>query len=169
MSGTLRDRITGFVIMLVAVAWCWAVIDTIPAADDASQVGARGFPLGMGLLLLLLGFTLLASAWFRSTEGEQTSHDPSDDEEAIVPLPLQIAGIAAVLLLIAVYVYLLDTVGFIAATFLTVALGTGGVLRIWRPGLILGLSAGMALGIYILFGKVLGVYLPHGSWFDLTF
>jgi putative tricarboxylic transport membrane protein len=170
MSSAHRDRITAIVVIVVATAWCWAVIETIPVGDDGTPVGARSFPLGTGLLLLLLGFLLLAGTWRQSVEGEQASQDTSlADEEPKLPFRLEIAGVAAVLFLIAAYVFLLDAFGFIAATFLTVVLGIGGILRIWRPGLILGLSIGLALGIYVLFGKVLGVYLPHGSWFEITF
>jgi hypothetical protein len=170
MSSAHRDRITAFIVMLMAAAWCWAAIETIPAGDDGAPVGARSFPLGMGIILVLLGLVLLASTWRRSAEDEEDSSvDGPASQGPSPPLWLEATSVAAVLLLIAAYVFLLGALGFIAATFLTVALGIGGVLGIRRPRIILGLSVGLALGIYILFGKVLGVYLPHGSWFDITF
>ena len=63
----------------------------------------------------------------------------------------------------------MEQTGFLIATAATVAVALTLVLRIWRPVLILGLSLGLAAGIYLVFGKLLGVYLPHGRLIDLTF
>ncbi len=63
----------------------------------------------------------------------------------------------------------MEQLGFLIATVLVIVTAIVGVLGLLRPVLIAGLAVGMAGGIYLVFGKLLGVYLPHGQLIDLTF
>jgi len=150
---------------VVSALWCWGVLATIPGAEDGSRLGARGFPLGLGLLLGGLSLIILLQSFRPASvdtiDGEATSPDISRGAE--------VWAIAATVGLLVGYAALLEYAGFMIATALVVAAAVGPVLGIWRAKLILGMSVGLSLGIYLVFGKLLGVYLPYGKLINLAF
>jgi putative tricarboxylic transport membrane protein len=150
---------------VVSALWCWGVLATIPGAEDGSRLGARGFPLGLGLLLGGLSLIILLQS-FRPGTVETAS-----DETAAPDISREVEAwaIAATVGLLVGYAALLEYTGFMIATALVVAGAVGPVLGVWRPKLILGMSVGLSLGIYLVFGKLLGVYLPYGKLINLAF
>lgn len=165
MAAYHTDRILGAVLVIVAALWTWAVIETIPFFDDGSGLGARGFPLGLGVLLGVLGFILLVRSFVIREAGEAGAAEPAVER---TDLRHELWAVGMVLLL-PVYAALMQYTGFVIATFVTVALAVGPMLGLWRPRLLLGMSLGLSLGIYLIFGKLLGVYLPYGTWINLAF
>ena len=165
MASRRSDIILSTILLVVSALWCWGVVTTIPGAEDGSRLGARGFPLGLGLLLGGLSLIILLQS-FRpvsadTIDGETASPDISRGAE--------VWAIAATVGLLLGYAALLEYTGFMIATALVVAAAVGPVLGIWRPKLILGMSIGLSLGIYLVFGKLLGVYLPYGKLINLAF
>ncbi len=163
MTDASKDRLVGLVLLVFAVAWSVIVVETIPPGSSG-PVGPRGFPLGLGVLLAgLSGLMILGSFIPRGRD----SADELQGEP--VALGVEIWAIASTVGLLVVYTLLLSYSGFIIGTALSVAAALLFILRVpdWR--LILGMSLGMSLGIYLVFGKLLGVYLPRGSWIDLYF
>lgn len=143
---------------------------SIPAAFDDSRLGARGFPLGLGVLLGMLGLALFAGTFFGAKAGEHTEIVSSDGEPTPKdPLRVEIWAVGMTVLLLVAYAALLKYTGFIIATGIVTAVAIGPVLGMWRPRLIAGMSLGMSLGIYVVFGKLLGVYLPYGKVVNLAF
>lgn len=165
MSSRHIDRWTGLAIAAAAALWCLGVVTTIPALDDGSRLGARGFPLGLGTLLGILGLIVFALS-FRA---RQTGEEEDPDMEPAVPFRTELWAVSATVILMTAYGALLEYTGFLVATVVTTAVGIGPVLGIWRPRLIAALSLGMALGIYLILGKMMGVYLPYGRWINLSF
>lgn len=165
MLTSRRDRWSGLIILFVAMFWCWGVVESIPALEDSSRLGARGFPLGLGVLLALLGLAIFALS-LRAQPGDGPAAGTGGDQ---VPLGMEVWAVTITVGLLAAYAALLEYTGFIIATALCVALALGPVLNVWRPMLIIGMSLGMSLGIYLVFGKLLGVYLPYGRWINLAF
>jgi putative tricarboxylic transport membrane protein len=164
MTRAAVDRITGLALIAVAVLWCWAVIVTVPAADDPGRLGPRGFPFGLGVLLALLGAGLLVPARAAAGDGD------ADDGSGGRAMRAEVWAVVTSLALIVGYALAMEQVGFLIATAGIVAAALTLVLGLWRrPGLIIGLSVGMSLGVYLVFGKLLGVYLPHGQLIDLAF
>jgi hypothetical protein len=65
-----------------------------------------------------------------------------------------------------VYMLLLDLFGFLIATVVGVASFLTFVLGKRSPKLVAGTALGLGFGIWLILGKAMGVYLPHGSLFD---
>lgn len=163
MTARGSDRLLGLILILVSALWCWGVVQTIPGIDDGSRLGARGFPLGLGVLLGGLGLILLVQTFAGSAEADPETPSPA------VPRRIEIWAVGVTVGLLAGYAALLEYTGFLIATFLITVIAVGPALRIWRPGLIVGMALGLSGGIYLVFGKLLGVYLPHGSLVNLSF
>ena len=165
MTSRLPDIILSTILLVVSALWCWGVVATIPGAEDGSRLGARGFPLGLGLLLGGLSLiVLLQSLRPVAVETSDENTAPSGTSRGV-----EIWAIAATVGLLVAYAALLEYTGFMIATALVVVTAVGPVLGIWRPKLILGMSLGLSLGIYLVFGKLLGVYLPYGKLINLAF
>jgi putative tricarboxylic transport membrane protein len=165
MTSRRPDIILSTILLVVSALWCWGVLATIPGAEDGSRLGARGFPLGLGLLLGGLSLIILLQSL------RPASVETIDDEAAAPDISrgAEVWAIAATVGLLLGYAALLEYTGFMIATALVVAAAVGPVLGIWRPKLILGMSVGLSLGIYLVFGKLLGVYLPYGKLINLAF
>ena len=56
--------------------------------------------------------------------------------------------------------------GFVIATVAAVAAFLVLVLDKRSPLLVAGMSLGLAFGIWLILGKAMGVYLPHGTLVD---
>ena len=73
MPQAIRDRVTGFVLLTVAIIWTVGVYWEIPGiSESAARIGPRAFPLVMGWLLALLAVLMLVSG-FLTTPGEAGS------------------------------------------------------------------------------------------------
>jgi putative tricarboxylic transport membrane protein len=159
------DIILSTILLVVSALWCWGVLATIPGAEDGSRLGARGFPLGLGLLLGGLSLVILLQS-LRPGPVESASDEAATPD---ISRGVEIWAIVATVGLLVGYAALLEYTGFMIATALVVASAVGPVLGIWRPKLIIGMSVGLSLGIYLIFGKLLGVYLPYGKLINLAF
>lgn len=151
-----RDRITGLILLAFAVVWSVIVYQTIPGGQGEGDVGPRAFPLIFGVLLAgLAGFVVVNS--FRKSG----NHD-GEDVELVTKLQIKLAlGIFA---LIIVYGFLLLKIGFLLATPVIVSAALWGVLGVRNLKTIAGMAVGMTAGCWLIFGKILGAYLPPGTW-----
>ncbi len=68
-----------------------------------------------------------------------------------------------------VYGMLLEPFGFIPSTAFMVAVVLLFGLRVRSPVLIAGMAIGLSLGCYLVFGKLLGTYLPPGHIITIYF
>lgn len=159
-----RDRLAGSILLVVAGLWCWGVVATIPAAADASRLGPRGFPLGLGVLLVALSALLIVSS-FTKPEEEPVEALKADGP----PLGVEIWAVLCTLGFLVGYTAMLWAAGFLVATVTIVAAGLVLILG-KRNWLFVGsMSVGTALVVFVTFNKILGVYLPHGRWVDIWF
>lgn len=163
MTSQRRDRLSGSILLVFAGLWCWGAVTMIPAGVGPGPVGPRGFPLGLGLLLAALSALLVASS-FIGIRGEAP-----DEPRQETRLGVEAWAVASTLSILIGYGAMMYATGFIIATAVTVIAALVLILgkRSWR--LVGGLSLGTAFGAYIIFNKVLGVYLPHGRWLDFWF
>jgi len=142
------DRRLGLALTLVAVAWLWLVRTYIPD-PGAEWPGPRGFPLLLGAMLALLGLTMAVKP------GGEMSPAPTRREVGVA------AGTFGLLIL---YAFLLDTMGFVIATPVVIALTLWSVLRVRRWGMVVSLAIGFTLGCWLIFTALLGTPLPRGTW-----
>jgi hypothetical protein len=63
----------------------------------------------------------------------------------------------------------MEPLGFIVSTILIVAAIMVVILRMRAPVMIAAMSVGISLGCYLVFGKLLGTYLPPGTWITIYF
>jgi len=141
-----EGRLGGVLILTCAIAY-FTVGLSMPRSSLGDPLGARAFPLVLGGLLALLGLSLAVRPVTVHT-GAERSGWPS----------VTAAALAA---LLCVYGYTLPLAGYLVGTLLFI--GTGAYLlgeRSWR--LLLGLSTGVSLVVYLLFTQVLDIPLPAG-------
>jgi putative tricarboxylic transport membrane protein len=167
MNTVLRDRILGLVLSVIAIAWSAAVYLTIPAGGADGAIGPRAFPLLLGIVLLTLSVLLFLRSLRGSGDGarEASMVDVSEDERTISADEIRIAG--GIFLLLIAYGVLMEKVGFLLATPPVIALLMAGLLGQRKPLFVIGLALALTAACWGIFGKLLGVYLPHGSWISL--
>lgn len=161
MSSQTRDRAAGLVLLLTALAWVGAVLVTIPSVQGGFA-GARAFPLFLGLVFVALSLMLLAQGYVGAASAPAAdAAEPVTGEE--------VRTVALTILVTVAYGALMEPLGFLPSTALFVAAVMTVLLRIRRVPLILILSLALPVGCYILFGKLLGTYLPPGTWITIHF
>lgn len=165
MTNTGKEYVLSFVLFAVGIVWVALVWSTIPPAFDEGTVGPRAFPLALGLILL--GLTALL--FFFTATRRQRRPNIATPSGAEVPDSRKIEWLPALVLTaeICVYGYLLDKIGFLLATPLMVLAVMLLNLRIRSPRRLLGMSLGLTIGCWLIFQKVLGIYLATGTWINL--
>ena len=162
MSTSLRSRIAGIVLLVIALVWIALVYQTI-APGQSGEVGPRAFPLFFGYVLAALSLILLVQSFWSAAadEGE------SDRTAALLPgewiaVVITVGGLI-------VYGMLLEPFGFIPSTAFMVAVILFFGLRVRSPVMLAGMAIGLSLGCYLVFGKLLGTYLPPGEIITIYF
>jgi putative tricarboxylic transport membrane protein len=159
VTSSKSDRLAGIVLLLVALLWIAGVFWTVPdAAGDSGRVGPRGFPLAMGVMLAALSALMILMSFAGGADAERGGEGRFDRAElwALISTFGFLAG----------YVVLLALVGFVVATAVSIAAFLVFALDKRSPPLVAGMSLGFAFGIWLILGKAMGVYLPHGSIVD---
>ena len=154
-----RDRITGLVLLGIGVVWSAIVYQTIPGGQGQGDIGARAFPLIFGIGLMVLSLLLILKS-YQSSEGSE-----EDKVESINLFKLKIAF--SVFALVVAYGFLLFKIGFLLATPLVVAVTMWIILHIRNVKTIAAMAIGITIGCWLIFGKLLGAYLPPGTWVTL--
>jgi putative tricarboxylic transport membrane protein len=139
----MSDRILGAVCVVASAGMAWAARD-YAAAISYEPVGPRAFP------LLLAGLMAVGGSWLVLR--------PTLRGGVFRGVPLKATAFTALAVL--VYALLFEILGFALATALMavpVGMAFGGS---WKQSLAAG--AGLGLGLYFLFDKLLDVVLPTG-------
>lgn len=160
-----RDVIVGAILLAFAVVWTVTVYQTVPAGRGLG-VGPRAFPLYLGGALVVLSALLLLSGL---REGGRTSAGEDDDAPEAMPLtgwPL-VRILGSVTGIMIAYGFLMQRVGFLIATAVIVAVTLWFAIGVRKPLLVAGMAIGIPAGCWIAFGKVLGAYMPTGTWIPL--
>jgi putative tricarboxylic transport membrane protein len=154
------DRLAGTILLLIALLWIAGVFWTIPdVAGGGGRIGPRGFPLSMGVLLAVLSVLMIA----RSFAGSATAVDGQDKARFD---GAEVWALIATFGFLAGYVALLAWLGFVVATTVATAAFLIVALKKRSLPLIVGMSLGLAFGVWLILGKLMGVYLPHGAIID---
>lgn len=163
-----RDIVLGVILLLFGLAWTVAVDRLVPAGRGFG-VGPRAFPLWLGIGLCVLSVLLIGTGLLDRWRQVERPPETAPDEEAAVPATgwLLVRVLVSVAGVIAVYGYLMPRLGFLLATGVVVAGTLVVILNVRRPLLVLGMALGLSLGSWLAFGKLLGAYMPRGSWIGL--
>ena len=162
MSESLRNRISGAVLLAVALVWLVLVYRTI-APSQGTEAGPRAFPLFFGYVLAGLSLLLLLQSF------RPPPPDIDHDGDAHAALPREWLSVAIAIGAIVLYGLLLEPFGFIPSTAFIVALLLPFGLGVKSPVTVLGMAIGLSLGCYLVFGKLLGVYMPPGQIVTIYF
>ncbi|MBE2998193.1 tripartite tricarboxylate transporter TctB family protein [Nocardiopsis sp. HNM0947] len=141
---TRGDRVIG-VILLALSATLLALSFGFPPPGQEHDPGTAALP---RIVAVVLGLLSLALIWRPERSG------PLPDTGGLVQ-------VGAIALLSLVYALLLEPIGFVLAStgFMAAALLLIGVRR---PVAIAAVSAGVAVGLHLLFAQLLEVFLPTG-------
>jgi putative tricarboxylic transport membrane protein len=146
------DRVLGLILVLVALVWLLLAFAYIPGPRSAGEVGPRGFPVLLGVVLAVVGVAMSLSA-------------RAPDVETIAPLTRTEAVVAGgTIALLVLYAFLLERAGFLIATPVAIALAMRGLVGVRRAALIAALAIGFTVGCWTIFDLLLGTPLPRGSW-----
>lgn len=112
--------------------------------------GVGFFPFWLGVLMAILSVLLIVNAWRRPADPTKKAIFPG--RQAIIAIVLILAGLA-------VYIVLLEVLGFLLDTMLFTAFLLGVVMREkWKMTLLIAsLTSG---GLYVIFQLLLRVNLP---------
>jgi putative tricarboxylic transport membrane protein len=172
LTDASADKITGAAGMLAGAAYGYTALN-IEDSLLADAVGAGGVPLAVSATLFLAALILSLRAWFKSpvqtpVQTPVQSADPavqSDAAQGGSAHPHLMAG--ALLLLLALYVWVLPFLGYLLSIGLLVAscAWLGGA-RQKRSLMLAALLAGPAL--WLIFDWALAIGLPMGVWPSLV-
>ncbi|WP_436643139.1 tripartite tricarboxylate transporter TctB family protein [Microbaculum sp. FT89] len=160
MRAVHRDQIVGTLLLVFGALWTGVVYLTVSPGYGES-VGPRAFPLGLGILLILLSAILLVSG-FRKARANVADVEDEDVVRATTRAELRV--VASVFAIIIGYGFLMEKLGFAIATVMVVSTSMWLVLGIRKPTVIAAMAIGLAGGCWLVFGKLLGAYLPPGTW-----
>lgn len=159
MTDSKRDLIVGCTLLLLSVLWSTIVYQTIPPGEGEGDVGPRAFPLVIGIALGVFALLMLLRQFRGSSETAAVTEEASD--------PISFGAPLLTLLHIGLYGFLMTRIGFVLATFLVVTMVMLICVRERSPLRVAIASFGITFGCWLLFGKVLGVYLATGTWINL--
>jgi putative tricarboxylic transport membrane protein len=162
MSESLRNRISGIVLLAVALVWLVLVYQTI-APSQGTEAGPRAFPLFFGYVLAVLSLLLLLQSF------RPPAPNLAHDSNVPAVLPGEWIAVAMTIASFVVYGMLLEPFGFIPSTAFVVAAILFFVLRVRSPLVLAGMAIGLSLGCYLVFGKLLGTYMPPGNIITIYF
>ena len=163
MKARRTDLIAASILLAFAIAWSVTVYMTVPTKADG--IGPRDFPLLLGISLVVMSALML----LRTLGSGQPADDASDEEPTANP---EYAGggkfAVGIFLLVILYGFLIERTGFLLATPIVIIAALAGLLRMRNPVTILALAIGITAGCWLLFNKVLGIYMPPGSWISIV-
>lgn len=146
------DLITGIVLLVLSG---YVIRESWQMPQSATFGPGVGFlPFWLGVLLAALAVILIAGAWRRPKDPQGRSPFPA--RKALITVGSVLAGLA-------LYIVLVDVLGFLAATFLFVAYLLGAVER-ERWTVTVSIALLTTAGLYIIFHMLLGIALPRNMF-----
>lgn len=144
----MYQRLFGLVLLVASVALSVTAWD-YQAPFSYEPVGPRAYPL---LLLALIGLGAIYLLLKPATAGTRSTEPPMDRHV--------LRKVAGCVLILVVYAALFEPLGFVPASILFGIAMARLYEGSWRTSLITGTVA--AIGLYLLFDKILDVPLPLG-------
>ena len=144
----MSERILGGLLLFISIAGIW-IARGFEAPFSYEPVGPRAFPI---LILALLGIS--AIALMLGNKSHATVWAP----------PPVLKRIGALFLIVLIYAFLFDKLGFILATALMVIPVARFFSGSWKQAVAGGV--GLGVGLFILFDRLLDVALPTGLWLN---
>mgnify|MGYP001449697750 CR=1 FL=1 len=165
MTSRVHDIVLSLVLILISILWTWLVIQNIPPGFGDGEIGARAFPLTFGVMLFILALILLLRQFI--VFANQNKLNEINNSNIIEDKKLQWIPALIILGEIILFGFLLEKIGFVLATPVIIFLVMVFNLNIRSITKVFGMSLGLTLGCWIIFEKILGLYLANGLWINL--
>lgn len=172
MTARTRDIVTGVILLALSIAWTSAVLLTIPPGTGGGDVGPRAFPLWLGVFLGAMSLLMV----LRALPARNAPPAPRRTEEARPDGPAgdvkaerrqEVWYIALTFGLLVLYGLALPLIGFNLSTVAIVLLALWLCVRERSVKILAGMTVGIPLTVWLIFGKILQIPLATGSWINL--
>ncbi len=147
------EMITGVVLLVLSGSVIWGAMQMPPSASFGP--GAGFLPFWLGVVLAILATILFVSAWYRQA-GEQ-------DKKSVFPGKQALLTIVSVLIGLAVYIYLIEILGYLVDTFLLI-LYLMKVVEREKWLLTLTVAVGTTVILFVTFQVLLKITLPSNMF-----
>lgn len=159
MTQAKVDRWVGSLCVIGGVFWSYTAYTSISGHYDPPSGGPQVFPVLLGALLAVLGVLLVAIGFFSE---RASSSEAQLKVDALTCHEIRIVISTFALLLL--YGFMLEKLGFLIASPLAIVAIFVGILKIYSWRLIVSMVLGLTIGSYVVFGLLVGTYLPRGTW-----
>ncbi len=147
------DQITGIIVLIFSgfvIEESWRM----PQQSATFGPGVGFLPFWLGVLMAILSILLIVTAWRRPADSAKKAILPG--RQAVIAIVLVLAGLA-------VYILLLELLGFLVDTMLFTAFLLSVVMRErWKMTLVIALMT--SVGLYVIFQILLEVNLPKNMF-----
>jgi len=147
------DQITGIIVLIFSgfiIEESWRM----PQQSATFGPGVGFLPFWLGVLMAILSILLIVTAWRRQA---------APTKKAVLPGRQALIAIVLVLTGLAVYILLLELLGFLVDTMLFTAFLLNVVMREkWKRTFLIALMT--SVGLYVIFQKLLEVNLPKNMF-----
>ena len=147
------EMITGVFLLVLSGLVIWEAGQMPPSSSFGP--GAGFLPLWLGILLAVLATILFVSAWRRQATEK--------DKKSVFPGKQALFAIAAVMVGLAVYIFLIETLGYLVDTFLLIVFLMKAVEREKWP-LTLMVAVGTTVVLFLTFQVLLQITLPSNMF-----
>ena len=150
----VKKSFPDMVISIVLLAFLTSLAVQVPSIPAVS----KGYPVFLLVVSYAMTIYLLLKSVVKMKTEEQQKTEAAAQAKVIVPYCLMIA----------VYLFLMSKIGYIASTvvFMVASLI---YLRLKNKVVMVVLSIIMTIVLYYVFTNFLTVILPRGSWFNIAF
>lgn len=160
MTGRTQDILVATILLVLSCVWIWLVTTTIRTGFGGGDIGPRAFPLTLGVALAGLSLLLLVRCYLAGGGPAEHSGEADSPHFNLVPALVVLGEIL-------LYGFLLQKVGFLLATTAIVLFIMLFSLRLRSLKTIIGVTLGVPVGAWLIFEKLLGIYLANGSLLNL--
>ena len=153
-GNVLKKSFPDMIISIVVLGFLTSLAVQIPEIPPVS----KGYPLVLLIISYIMTIYLLVSSVYKMKTEEKQPTQVVEQAKIIVPYCLMIA----------VYLFLMGKIGYIASTvvFMIASLL---YLKLKNKILMIVLSVVLTIILYFVFTNFLTVILPRGTWFNIAF
>ena len=150
----MKKSLPDVIISIIVLIFLGTLYVQVPAIPEIS----KGYPLGLIVIATIMTVILLVRSLMKMRNEEEVESKALEQAKTIVPYCLMII----------VYIWLLNKVGYIISTvvFMITSLL---FLKFKNKVMMIIISIVITLLLYYIFTNFLVVVLPRGRWFNLAF
>lgn len=167
MTTRTQDIVVGTILLTLAVAWCVIVVQTIPAGQGGGDIGPRAFPLWLGVFLGAMALLMVLRSLMARGGAAQPSKAAAAPDISAADRRAEHWLVWLTTGLLVLYGLIMPIIGFNLATVLVVALTLLLCVRVRSWKVLAGMTVGIPLATWLIFGKILQIPLATGSWINL--